>query len=75
MSNTKKESVKYYENTDTKIEVINYFDRNVVVEGKKIKPYSLKQLKVKFPDIDEFSLRLWQKEWIDAREIMLNIEF
>ena len=61
--------------SDIKIEVINYLDRHSVVENRKITPFSLQQLKEKFPNVDEFTLHLWQKEWIDAREAMLNIEF
>ena len=50
-------------------------DRYAVVEDKRIIPFSLQQLKELFPNVDEFTLHLWQKEWIDAREVMLNIEF
>lgn len=61
--------------SDVKIKVINYLDGHAIVENKKIIPFSLQQLKEVFPNVDEFTLHLWQKEWIDAREVMLNIEF
>jgi hypothetical protein len=58
-----------------KIDIINYLDKHAVVENRKVSPFNLQQLMEEFPDVDEFSLRLWHKEWMTERNIMLSIEF
>jgi len=58
-----------------KIEVINYLDYHAVVNDRKIEEYSSKQLCSDFPDIDEFTLNSWKKEWKKARELMHSIKF
>jgi len=61
--------------SDIKTDVINYLDKNAIVENRIISPFNLQQLMEKFPDADEFSLHLWHKEWVAARNLMLNIKF
>jgi len=60
--------------SDIKIDVINYLDEHAIVENRTISPFNLQQLMENFPDVDEFPLRLWHKEWMAARNLMLNIE-
>ena len=59
----------------TELDVINFLDRHSIVENKKTVPFNIKLLMDEFPDVDEFSLRLWHKEWMAARNLMLNIKF
>lgn len=61
--------------SDIKIDVINYLDKHAIVENRKISPFNLQQLTEEFSGVDEFSLRLWHKEWVAARNLMLSIEF
>lgn len=61
--------------SDTEIDVINYLDKHAIVENKTISPFNLQQLMQEFPDVDEFSLRLWHKEWMASKNLMLGIKF
>ena len=58
-----------------KIAVINYLDIHAVVNDRQIEEYSSKELCSAFPDIDEFTLNSWKKEWKKAREAMLDLKF
>ena len=61
--------------TDKQIDLINYFDKHATAENGKISPFNHQKLMEEFPDIDEFSLRLWHNEWMSARNVMLNMKF
>jgi len=58
-----------------KIQVTNYFDKQVKIENQKIKKIDIEKIKNSFPEIDEFSLVSWEKEWRNARQIMIDIKF
>lgn len=61
--------------SNTEIDVRNYLDKHSIVENGKISPFNFQQLMKEFPDVDEFSLRLWHKKWMAARNLMLSIKF
>ena len=58
-----------------KIAVINYLDIHAVVNDRQIEDYSSKELCNAFPEVDEFTLKSWKKEWKKAREAMLDLKF
>ena len=55
--------------------VINYLDMHAVVNDRQIEDYSSKELCSAFPEIDEFTLNSWKKEWKKARVAMLVLKF
>ncbi len=57
---------------DEKFAVIDYLDIHAVVNDRKIEEYSIKELRATFPDIDEFTLNSWKKDWEKARQAMLD---
>ena len=56
------------------IAVINYLDIHAVVNDGQIEEYSSKDLCNAFPDIDEFTLTSWKKDWKKARQAMLDLK-
>lgn len=58
-----------------KIAVINYLDMHTFVNNRQIEDYSGKELCNAFPEIDEFTLNSWKKEWKKARQAMLDLKF
>ena len=54
---------------------INYLDMHTFVNNRQIEDYSGKELCNAFPEIDEFTLNSWKKEWKKARQAMLDLEF
>ena len=63
------------EKNQEEIQVINYLDTYVAIKNGKLEKYSSINLQNAFPNIDEFSLNLWEKEWRAARRVMLDIKF
>jgi hypothetical protein len=47
---------------------------HVFVNNRQIEDYSGKELCNAFPEIDEFTLNLWKKEWKKARQSMLDLK-
>ena len=58
-----------------KIPVINYLDKNVVMKKNKLESMNIKKLQKVFPEIDELTLKLWEKEWRTARQAMVDMKF
>jgi len=54
---------------------INYLDMHTFVNNRQIEDYSGKELCNAFPEIDEFTLNSWKKEWKKARQAMLDLKF
>jgi len=58
-----------------KIAAINYLDMHVFVNNRQIvEGYSGKELCNAFPEIDEFTLNSWKKEWKKARQAMIDLK-
>jgi hypothetical protein len=62
-------------NQEEKIPVINYLDKNVEMKNKKLKKFDITKLQKAFPEIDELTLKLWEKEWRTARQAMVDMKF
>lgn len=58
-----------------KIAVINYLDMHAFVNNRQIEDCRGKELCNAFPEIDEFTLNSWKKEWKKARQAMLDLKF
>ena len=57
------------------IEVYNYLDMHAVINNSIIEVFSIKKLHKAFPEIDEFTLKVFEAEWRTARQRMLNLKF
>jgi hypothetical protein len=57
------------------IDVVNYLDMHADTIDGKIQPFDINVLMKQFPDLDEFTLNKWKKEWETARQRMLNMKF
>ena len=58
-----------------KIDVYNYLDMHVVINDSIIEVFSIKKLQKAFPEMDEFTLKVFETEWRTARQRMLNLKF
>ena len=54
-----------------KIEVYNYLDVHAVISNRIIEVFSIKKLQKAFPEMDEFTLKVFEAEWRTARQRML----
>jgi len=57
------------------IEVYNYLDEHAVINNSVIEGFSIKKLQKDFPEVDEFTLKVFETEWRTARQRMLNLKF
>ncbi len=58
-----------------KIDLYNYLDMHAVINNRIIEIFSIKKLQKAFPEMDEFTLKAFEKEWRTARQRMLNLKF
>lgn len=63
------------EKSQEKIQVINYLDKHVVIKNQKLEKCNAAILQKSFPNIDEFTLNSWEKEWRAARQSMIDMKF
>lgn len=57
------------------VKVINFLDKHRVIDNGKLKMASIKKLREEFPDINEFTLKSWEKDWRINRQAMLDMKF
>ena len=57
------------------IEFYNYLDEHAVINNSIIEEFSIKKLQQEFPEMDEFTLKIFEAEWRTARQRMLNLKF
>ncbi|MBT4288608.1 MAG: hypothetical protein HOD92_14880 [Deltaproteobacteria bacterium] len=62
-------------NQEEKVPVINYLDKNVVIKNNQLEKIDINKLQKAFPEIDELTLKLWEKEWRTARQAMVDMKF
>jgi hypothetical protein len=58
-----------------KIGVYNYLDEHAVINNSIIEVFNIKKLQKAFPEMDEFTLKVFETEWRTARQRMLNLKF